>query len=297
MKRKKGKALITLFLCIVMALTGCSKGEESKSSSVTGASTTAESASVESSTEESSAESAATLEKADLTIFIAASLSNSMNAIKELYAKQQPNVTITFNADSSGTLQKQIEEGAACDMFFSAATKQMDALKQGGFVEESSVANLLKNEVVLIKAKGSTTKVTRFDNITNATNLALAGEDVPVGQYAREIFTNMGTSDAIMKMEINECANVTAVLTAVSEKSNEVGVVYATDAASMPDSVEVIASAPESALKTPVVYPVALIHNKEAKEAQIAAAKDFLNFLQTDEATKVFEKYGFTINQ
>lgn len=310
MKQRKVNALITLFLCTAMIMAGCSKGSTGSTTTAPAASSTATEstaevststeatsteASAELSAESSVADTTAQLEKADLTIFIAASLSNAMEEVQKLYAEAQPNVTITFNADSSGTLQKQIEEGAACDMFFSAATKQMDALEKESLVDSSSVVDLLKNQVVLIKAKGATTKVTGFDNITDAANLALAGEDVPVGQYAREIFTSMGTSDKVMKMEINECANVTAVLTSVSEKSNEVGVVYATDAASMPDTVEVIAAAPDTALKTPVVYPVGLVANKEASEAQTAAAKDFLTFLQTGEALKVFEKYGFTI--
>lgn len=315
MKTNRMKALIALLVCTAMVLGGCgsksgstestapaattesSKADSTTATETSTASLAETSVSSESSEGSTAAASQATLEKANLTIFIAASLSNAMNDVQKLYAEKQPNVTITFNADSSGTLQKQIEEGASCDMFFSAANKQMDALVTENLVDKSSVVTPLKNQVVLIKAKGTTTKVTGFDNITDAANLALAGEDVPVGQYAREIFTNMGTSDAIMKMEINQCANVTAVLTAVSEKSNEIGIVYATDAASMPDTVEVIAAAPDTMLKTPVVYPVGLVANKSASAAQAAAAKDFLSFLQTDEALSVFEKYGFIINQ
>lgn len=216
-----------------------------------------------------------------------------MEKIKETYEKDHPNVNIIYNADSSGTLQTQIEEGAQCDIFFSAATKQMDALKDGGFIVDGSISNLLENKIVLIKPKAGKTEVTGFDNITKASSLALAGEDVPVGQYARKLFTNLGTLDQVMKMEINEGANVTAVLTAVAEGSNEVGVVYATDAASMADKVEIIAEA-DNTMIDPAVYPVGLIIDKEASEGQAKAAADFKEFLVNDEGVmKLFTDAGF----
>ena len=124
--------------------------------------------------------------------------------------------------------------------------------------------------------------------------MALAGEDVPVGQYSREIFSNLGIMDDVNKMEINECKNVTDVLAAVSEGSNEVGVVYATDAASVTDKVDIIAEAPADSLKTPVLYPVGLIEDKEASEDDIRAAEAFLDYVESDAAIKVFEDYGFT---
>ena len=124
--------------------------------------------------------------------------------------------------------------------------------------------------------------------------MALAGEDVPVGQYSREIFNNLGIMDDVNKMEINECKNVTDVLAAVSEGSNEVGVVYATDTASVADKVEIIAEAPAESLQTPVLYPVGLIEDKEASEDDTKAAEAFLDYVESDAAIKVFEDYGFT---
>ena len=198
-----------------------------------------------------------------------------------------------YNADSSGTLQTQIEEGARCDIFFSAAQKQMNALVDEGLADKDSVVDLLENKVVLIKPKDGETKVTGFENITDAANLALAGEDVPVGQYSREIFDNLGITDEVNKMEINEGKNVTEVLAAVSEGSNEVGIVYATDAASVADFVDIIAEAPAGSLETPVLYPVGLVEDQEASDDDKAAAAAFLEYLQSDEALEVFEKYGF----
>ena len=230
----------------------------------------------------------------DLYVFIAASLNNAMEVIQKDFNEEYPDVNILFNADSSGTLQTQIEEGSRCDIFFSAATKQMDALVDEELAKKDSVVDLLENKVVLIKPKGGETKVTGFENITDAANIALAGEDVPVGQYAREIFKNLGIEDDVNKMEINEGKNVTEVLASVSEGSNEVGIVYATDAASVADKVDIIAEAPEGSLKTPVLYPVGLTEDKEASDSEAAAADAFLAYLQTDEALKVFEEYGFT---
>lgn len=271
MKKSKLSKLLVLFLSLVM-LTACSTKGANKGENVS---------------------DNGALPEAKVYVFIAASLSNAMETIQEKYKEVQPNVELIFNADSSGTLKTQIEEGAECDIFFSAAMKQMTGLDEAGYIETDSIVKLLENQVVLIKPKGMDTAVTGFDTITNAKNLALAGEDVPVGAYAREIFTNMGIIDSIMAMEINECANVSAVLAAVSEASNEVGIVYKTDAYSALNSVEIITNAPSEYLSTPVVYPVGMVVNKEADENQKNAAKDFLEFLQTEDVVKVFEDYGF----
>ena len=232
--------------------------------------------------------------KGEVYAFIAASLSNSMEEIQKDFNELYPNVTIYYSADSSGTLQTQIEEGARCDLFFSAADKQMDALTEEKLTKEDTVVDLLENKVVLIKPKDGKTKVTGFENVTDAENMALAGEDVPVGQYSREIFTNLGLMDKVNEMEINECKNVTDVLAAVSEGSNEIGVVYATDAATVADKVEILEEVPADSLQTPVLYPVGLIEDKEASEDDTKAAEAFLDYVESDAAIKVFEDYGFT---
>ena len=219
--------------------------------------------------------------KGEVNTFIAASLSNAMEEIQKDFNETYPDVEILYNADSSGTLQTQIEEGARCDIFFSAADKQMDALVDEDLAKKDTVEDILENKVVLIKPKDGETKVTGFENITDAANIALAGDSVPVGQYSREIFDNLGITDEVNKMEINE-------------GSNEIGIVYATDAASVADKVDVIAEAPADALKTPVLYPVGLIEDKEASEDDTAATEAFLEYIKSDDAMKVFEKYGFT---
>lgn len=291
---------------MVGLLAGCgAPAAETAATDATTAVTTAATAAAETATTKAATEAASETvtteavsgEETEVYAFIAASLKNTMEKIKTDYEEKNPGVTIIYNADSSGTLQKQIEEGAECDLFFSAATKQMDALKEGGYLVDGSVTDLLKNKIVLIKPTGMETKVTGFDNITEASSLALAGEDVPVGQYARELFTNMGILDQVMAMEINEGANVTAVLTAVAEGSNEVGIVYATDAASMSDKVEVIAEADDSQVKA-AVYPVGLVKNAEADEAQAEAAAAFKEYLVADETPLgLFKEAGFQVSE
>lgn len=292
MKKRSLAILLTAALGI-SSLVGCG-GSKEEAADTTAAETEAPAEEeAEAEETEAPAEETAEEEKVDVYAFIAASLKNTMDEIKANYEKDHPNVNIIYNADSSGTLQTQIEEGAQCDIFFSAATKQMDALTEEGYIVDGSVTNLLENKIVLIKPTGAETTVTGFDNITEASSIALAGEDVPVGQYARELFTNIGILDQVMAMEINEGANVTAVLTAVAEGSNEVGVVYATDAASMPDDVEIIAEATADQVSQ-AIYPVGQVKDEQASEAQTKATEEFLNYLTTDAATMdLFVQAGF----
>lgn len=292
---KKYLSMIMSLVLTIVLLTGCG-GKENPVDS--GKATTAPS--VTQGSEQTPAPTVTSDDKIPATevyVFIAASLSNAMKEIATMYHTSQPNVKITYNADSSGTLLTQIQEGAECDIFFSAATKQMATLSDAGSIETDSSVDLLKNKVVLIQPKEGKTEVTGFDNVFKAKNIALAAEGVPAGDYARDIFKNLKVWDKVSKMEINEGSNVTAVLTAVSEASNEVGVVYESDAVSMKDSVKILATAPESSLTKPVLYPVAQVINKEADDTQKKAAKDFLAFLSTEEVLKIFEKYGFTVNK
>lgn len=288
---KNRNQLYSFLVCVmlVVSLLGCSSQNTGKKSAI--------SSGLDVSSEILSVGETDSSKNTEVYCFIAASLKNVMEDIQENYKKVAPNVTLIFNPDSSGTLQTQIEEGAECDLFFSAATKQMTTLSEGGYIVDGSVVNLLENKIVLIKPKGEETTVTSFETIPNAKNIALAGEAVPVGAYAREIFTNLGILDKVLAMEINEGANVSAVLAAISEASNEVGIVYATDAASVVEKVDIIGEAPADSLKTPVLYPVGLVQNKDADDGQAQAAKDFLVYLQTEDCLQLFQNYGFSINK
>ena len=236
-------------------------------------------------------------EGTQIQVFIAASLSDAMTEIAAEYNKEHPEVTISFNADSSGTLMQQIKEGFECDLFFSASTDEVEELDSLGFVKDGSTRRLLENSVVLISAKDSGTAVTGFENITDAADLALAGESVPVGKYSRQIFTNLGIYDDVMAMEINACKNVTAVKEAVKEGANEVGTVYYSDAFSVKDDVDIIASADPDLLDTPIIYPAALIENDQADDAQTRAAEAFLDYLSSDAAKRIFSDHMFIIHE
>ncbi len=242
-----------------------------------------------------------------IQVFIASSLNGPMEELKTTYEKEHPNVTITYNVDGSGTLLTQIQEGYECDVFFAAATKQMDVLEREGKVIAGSRVSLLKNQVVLITAKDSHTKVTGFDNMNLAKNMALAGGSVPVGQYTRRILMNLGllrkvkdpsiyTSKEISKalegIEINECGNASKVTEAVKEGANEIGTVYYSDAYSNQSMIRIIATA-DSSMTGDIIYPVAQLENKEADTNQKRAAKDFLQYLLTKESKAMFEKYMF----
>ena len=236
------------------------------------------------------APSALASDPVELNVFAAASLTESLTEIAELYRAAQPDVTLAFNFDSSGTLQKQIESGATADLFLSAARKQMDALAEGGYVLADTRKDILTNKVVLIVPEGSELGLTGFEDVTDdAVKLvALGNSDVPVGQYAQEVFTALGLWEAV-SAKASLGSNVKEVLAQVESGAVDCGVVYATDAATA-TGIEVVAEAPEDSHK-PVVYPGAVLKGS----AHADTAKAFLAFLETPEAVKAFEAVGFTM--
>lgn len=257
--------------------------------------------------EVSSENDGAKLEEATVTIFAAKSLNTVMEELITEYHKTQPDITIVGSYDSSGTLLTQIEEGAACDVFFSAAQSQMDRLQEDGLVVEGTRYNVVNNQVVVVTYQGSGTTVTGLSDLANASSFALADGSVPVGKYTRQAMVNAGmleetedvasiptsvVSEALGGIEINECANVGAVTAAVSEGSNEVGTVYYSDTYGLEDRLEILEYVSYD-LTGNVIYPVAQVENPEATEAEKLAAADFVNFLISDTAKEIFQKYYF----
>lgn len=246
-------------------------------------------------------------EETEIQVFIAASLNTVMTELAEMYNEEHPEVKITFNADSSGTLLTQIEEGYECDIFFSAAQKQMDRLEADGLVEDGTRANVVNNQVVVVTLKDSGTAVTGLENLENARSIALAGGSVPVGKYTRQALVNLGklesvedvstittqqVSEALGGVEISEQDNVSKVLTAVVEGSCEVGTTYYSDTYGYEDDLEILETVSYD-LTGDVIYPIARVVNEEADDAQIEAAEDFLQFILSDEAKAVFDAYYF----
>ncbi len=303
------KRLLALLMALTMtfALAACSgdNGQSSQEPSAPVSEAPASQAPSEPAQDETTA-----LDAAEIQVFIAASLENAFQDIIALYNERQPNVTVTYSADSSGTLLSQIQEGFECDVFFSAGARQTDDLEESGLAIEGTRVDLLQNKVALITYKGSGTTVTTLSEIGNASSVALAGSSVPVGQYTRTALQALGilddskdaaefsaqeVSEALGGVEINETANVSATLNAVAESSNEVGTVYYSDAYSRIDDVEVIELV-DTSLTGSIVYPMSRVVNSEADEAQTAAADDFYAFLQTDEVMAIFESYLFVSN-
>jgi len=221
----------------------------------------------------------------------AASLKNAYEEeLIPMFQDKYPGVTVKGTYDSSGKLQTQIEEGLEADVFMSAAPKQMTALDGEGLIVSDTITNLLENKIVLIVPSDSDSGFTRFEDIEKAESIALGDPaSVPVGQYSEEALTSLGIWDKIQD-KVSFGTNVTEVLNQVAAASADAGIVYATDAASMADQVKVVAEAPEGSLAKKVIYPVAVV--KDTANAE--AAGNFVEFLKTDEAMKVFESYGFT---
>lgn len=261
-------------------------------------------------TEETKTETADQEEDVELQVFIAASLNTVMTDLAKRYEKDHPNVKIVYNADSSGTLLTQIEEGYECDLFFSAAQKQMDQLEADGLVAEGTRHDVVNNQVVVIALKDSDTAVTGLENLKEAKSIALAGGSVPVGKYTRQALINLGildkvddastitteeVSSALGGVEISEQANVSKVLIAVTEGACEVGTTYYSDTYGYEDQIKILEKVSYD-LTGNVIYPICRVENKEADDAKKKAADDFLAYVTSDEAKEIFESYYFDTN-
>ena len=242
-------------------------------------------------------------EPVELIVFAAASMTETMNQIAEMYKTVAPNVTLTYNFDSSGTLKTQIQEGAECDLFISAGQKQMNQLDitadpevntdKLDFVLEGTRINLLENRVTLCVPEGNPKGIKSFDDLADKLKegsvlMAMGNSDVPVGQYTQKILAFYGLDEEKLAKDgvITYGTNVKEVTTQVTEASVDCGVVYCTDAFSAGLTPVDYAT---KEMCGQVIYPAAVLNISKNQEA----AKEFLAYLQTDEAMKVFEAVGF----
>ena len=290
-------------LGVVAALTlvGCGGAKQAKETTVAETTTVAAETTKEETTsaEETKAESKG--DASAINVFAAASLKGAMEEIIAEYNKANPDVKIALNTDSSGKLQTQIEEGFACDIFFSAGKKQMEKLKEGGFIKEGTDVDLLHNKLCIVAPKDSDTKVTGIANIKDAKSISIGESSVPAGSYAREALSKANPDLGISKestgaelqdklgLEVIENSNVTKTLLSVVEGFGEVGFVYVTDTYGK-DDVQIIEKVDES-LSGKITYPIARVNNDEADEKISAEADKFYDYLKSDDAKKVFEKY------
>ena len=278
MKFAKRIGAVVLAVCMVLSCAGCG-GSSNKGAS-------------EETTE-------VTTEGGNSKILVAAAASLQAtfdNELIPLFEKENPEIAVEGTYASSGDLQHQIESGLDADVFFSAATSNMDTLAEEKLIDEDTVVDLLKNDVVLITPKDSKLGIKSFKDITKADTIAIGDpESVPAGKYAKEILTNLGVYNEVEK-KASLGASVTEVLSWVAEGSADAGIVYATDAQTEngdDKEVEVVATAEDSMMQTQVVYPVGVVSASTHKDE----AKAFEDFLQTDEAKVILEKAGFTINK
>lgn len=295
---KKKVVVLMMMAMTASLLSGCG----SKEPEAPAESPAEEAAETEGDTEapEEAAEEVQAGEAVTLNIFAAASMTETLETIQGMYADVAPNVTLVFNFDSSGTLKTQIEEGAECDVFISAAQKQMNQLDISAdpevntdgldFVSEGSRLNLLENKVVLAVPDGNPAGIESFEDLgtDKLSLLALGNDDVPVGQYSTEILTTLGILEQLeADSKITYGSNVKEVTTQVSEASADAGIIYATDAFSAGLTVVDEAS---SDLCKQVIYPAAVLNiSGHPEEAQA-----FLDYLQTDDCMAVFEEVGFS---
>ena len=297
---------LVLMLSALLISCGWAKKEE----------TAAETESGKVQTESSETESAKESEKAagdgqtEVQVFVAASLKNVMEELGEQYEKENPSVKLVFQADSSGKLLSQIQEGYACDVFFSAAQKQMDTLEEEGKLVEGTRKNVVNNQLCVIARKDSGTKVTGLETLKDAKSIALADGTVPVGRYTRKALVSLGilpeaedlskistkdVSEALGGVEISEQSNVSKVLAAVAEGSSEVGTTYYSDTYGKEADIKILEKVPYD-LSGNVIYPISQVVNDEASEAEITEAKKFVEFVCSDAAKETFQKYYFDTN-
>lgn len=243
-------------------------------------------------------------EEVELVVFAAASMTETLNQIKETYEAENPGVTLTYNFDSSGTLKTQIQEGAECDLFISAGQKQMDQLDitadasvntEGlDFVDDSTRIDLLENKVTLVVPEGNEKGIETFEQLAGLLKdgdvlLAMGNSDVPVGQYTQKIFAYYGLDEQELANagKLTYGTNVKEVTTQVAQSSVDCGVIYCTDAFSA--GLTVVDSA-TAEMCGQVIYPAAVLKGSAHPEE----AKAFLDYLTGEEAMAVFASVGFS---
>ena len=241
---------------------------------------------------------------AELTVFAAASLTETVTKIAEIYMKENPKVKVNVNLDSSGTLKKQIQQGAYCDVFISASQKQMNSLdiskdeklnpERLDFIDTDTRIDILENKLVLVVPERNIKNINSFDDLSRlllqaSILLGIGNSDVPVGQYASKVlsYLNLNEEEIAKKGAITYGTTVKEVALQVKENSVDCGMVYCTDAFSARLNI-VDTATPEMCGQ--VVYPVAIIKNSKNKEL----SKQFIQFIQNNKSKEIFKHVGFT---
>ena len=229
----------------------------------------------------------------ELNISAAVSMKDALAEIQTNYQKKAPHVKLVYNLGASGSLQKQIEQGAPADIFISAAPKQMNELEAKNLVIKATRKNLLENKLVLIAPKDSTLSISKLEDLQNDTVKQISiGETkvVPAGQYAEQALKKLGVWDKVQR-KIVFAKDVRTVLTYVDTGNVDAGLVYKTDAAAS-KKVKILAIAPDGS-HAPIIYPAAVLTGTKNQKA----AEEFLSYLAGPEGKSVFEKHGFVMGK
>lgn len=278
--------LMMMLVFIIAIMTAC--GNSNEESADVSDDSTEENSNDESTGEESSVDAAGGDTEGRVTVSAAASLTDALNDIAEMFNEEYPEVEVDYNFGGSGALQQQISQGAPADLFFSASESDFQTVVDEGFIVEENAENLLANELVLIVPEGTDT-VTSFDDLENAGQIAVGTPDsVPAGEYSVEAYESMGLYDEL-ESKFVYAEDVRAVLNYVETGNVDAGTVYRTDAETS-DNVEIVDAA-EPETHDPIIYPVGLLNETESPEA----AEAFYNYIQSEDALAVFEDYGFVI--
>ena len=308
--KKLYTGMLAMALAGSMLMTACGSGTASKETTAAASEAVTAAAASEAATTAAASEAPSDSQAVEINVFIAASLASVMDEIAANYKADHPDVTINYNADSSGTLMTQIEEGAACDIFFSAGQKQMNQLEEDGLLVADTRHNVVNNQLCVVKAAGAESAVEGLETLSKASSLALADGSVPVGKYTRTALVSLGilgetdtpeqytteeVSKALGGLEISEQSNVSKVAQAVIEGSCEVGTTYYSDTKAFEGQLDVIEYVSYD-LTGNIIYPISMVTNKEASDAQTAAAKEFLDYVVSDACKTVFDAYLFDTN-
>ena len=229
----------------------------------------------------------------ELNISAAVSMKDALAEIQTNYQKKAPHVKLVYNLGASGSLQKQIEQGAPADIFISAAPKQMNELEAKNLVIKATRKNLLENKLVLIAPKDSTLSISKLEDLQNDTVKQISiGETkvVPAGQYAEQALKKLGVWDKVQR-KIVFAKDVRTVLTYVDTGNVDAGLVYKTDAAAS-KKVKILAIAPDGS-HAPIIYPAAVLTGTKNQKA----AEEFLSYLAGPECKSVFEKHSFVMGK
>lgn len=234
-------------------------------------------------------------EKAEVSVFATASLKKAAQEIKEIYEKENPDVSVVLTVEEEEILSQKIQAGEAFDIYLTSSLEELEALAEADKVDGDSIQIVAEDPIVLVQMEDGETQIKDFSQIPEAQDVTIAEETTVLGKASREVLQSFGVYDQVMAMDLSEVGNANAVMASVSTQSSELGLVYGTDAANAEGLVEVIAQASEDAVSDHLYYYISAAAEQN-KTTQIEEKDEFLNYLKSDEASETLEKNGLCVS-